>query len=62
MIPAGDLFVMGDHRQVSADSRVFGPIPVSSVIGRGILRYWPLPEFGIIATPSYGIVPAPSVP
>lgn len=59
VVPAGDLFVMGDHRQVSDDSRVFGPIPVSSVIGRGVLRYWPPSEFGIVATPSYENVPAP---
>jgi signal peptidase I len=59
VVPAGDLFVMGDHRQVSDDSRIFGPIPVSSVVGRGVVRYWPLSEFGIIATPSYGNVPAP---
>jgi len=51
--------VMGDHRQVSEDSRVFGPIPISSVIGRGVLRYWPLSAFEIIATPTYGSVPAP---
>jgi signal peptidase I, bacterial type len=59
VVPEGDVFVMGDHRQVSDDSRVFGPIPVSSVIGLGVVRYWPLSEFGIIATPSYGNVPAP---
>ena len=59
VVPEDDLFVMGDHRQVSDDSRIFGPIPVSSVIGRGIVRYWPLAEFGIIATPSYGSPPAP---
>jgi signal peptidase I len=59
VVPAGELFVMGDHRQVSEDSRVFGPIPVSSVIGRGLVRYWPLGELGIIATPSYENVPAP---
>jgi signal peptidase I len=59
VVPQGDLFLMGDHRQVSDDSRVFGPIPVSSVIGRGVVRYWPLSEFGIIATPSYENVPAP---
>jgi signal peptidase I len=58
VVPAGELFVMGDHRQDSADSRAFGPIPVSSVIGRGVLRYWPLSDFGIIEAPSYEDVPA----
>jgi signal peptidase I len=57
VVPAGDLFVMGDHREVSDDSRIFGPIPVSSVIGRVVLRYWPPSAFGPIETPTYS--PAP---
>lgn len=59
VVPEGDLFVMGDHRQVSEDSRVFGPIPVSSVIGRGVVRYWPPSVFGVIANPSSEDAPAP---
>jgi signal peptidase I len=59
-IPAGQLFVMGDHRQMSADSRVFGPINTSDVIGRAFLRYWPISEFGILETPVYpDLAPAP---
>ncbi len=58
VVPAGDMFVMGDHRQKSADSRAFGPIPESSVIGRAFLRYWPISTIGIIGTPSYPGVPA----
>ncbi len=57
-VPAGDLFVMGDHRQASADSRTFGPIPATSVIGRAWLRYWPLAKFGILQTPTYQGVPS----
>ena len=57
VIPPGELFVMGDHRQKSADSRAFGPIPESSIVGRAFLRYWPLSTIGIIQTPSYPGVP-----
>ena len=49
----GELFVMGDHRANSADSRVFGPIGTKDVIGRAWLRYWPFSTFGILPTPTY---------
>jgi signal peptidase I len=52
-IQDGQLFVMGDHRGNSADSRVFGPIEKSDVIGRAWLRYWPFSTFGILQTPSH---------
>ncbi len=58
VVPTGDLFVMGDHRQKSADSRVFGPISISNVIGRAFLRYWPVNTLGILQTPIYPDVPA----
>ena len=56
LVPQGELLVMGDHRQDSADSRLFGPIEVSQVIGRAWLRYWPLDTFGILPTPGYAPV------
>ncbi len=52
-IPEGELFLMGDHRANSADSRAFGAVPVDNVIGRAWLRYWPMDTFGILTTPTY---------
>ena len=53
VVPLNELFVMGDHRENSADSRAFGTVPVSAVIGRAWLRYWPFDTFGILSTPSH---------
>jgi len=41
VVPPGDLWVMGDNRTNSADSRVFGPIGESTVVGRAFVRLWP---------------------
>jgi signal peptidase I len=53
LVPAGELLVMGDNRQNSADSRSFGPIEVSHVIGRAWLRYWPFDTFGVLPKPAH---------
>jgi signal peptidase I len=45
-VPAGDIFVMGDNRTNSADSRVFGSVSTDTVRGRGFWTYWPFSRFG----------------
>lgn len=42
----GEVFLMGDNRDFSLDSRVFGPVPVSDVIGRAFMIIWPPSRIG----------------
>ena len=42
VVPPDTVWVMGDNRGNSADSRIFGPVPQSTVVGRAIARVWPL--------------------
>lgn len=47
-VPEGELWVMGDNRTNSQDSRYFGAIPESSVTGKALFIYWPLPDIGML--------------
>ena len=41
-IGSNEVFVMGDNRQNSRDSRFFGPVPTDLIVGRAFARVWPL--------------------
>ena len=41
-----EYFIMGDNREVSLDSRTFGPVPLNSIIGEVLLRFYPFGQFG----------------
>ena len=44
----GQYYVMGDNRPVSKDSRVFGAVEDEKMIGKAVLRFWPLSRFGLL--------------
>lgn len=60
VVPDGELFLMGDHRENSADSRNFGPIEVAHVVGRAWLRYWPFDKLGFVPVPGHPELASPA--
>ena len=47
-LPEGYAWVMGDNRPNSGDRRIFGPVPIDSIQGRGFFTYWPPKEMGAL--------------
>ena len=47
-VPEGSVWMMGDNRENSADSRYFGAVPTSELIGVAFFRYWPLDRIGAL--------------
>ena len=51
-VPADHLMVLGDNRNASLDSHLWGPLPSTEVIGTAVWRYWPPQRFGPIRIPA----------
>ena len=47
-VQPNELIVMGDNRNESSDSREWGPVPNSNVVGKVFFRYWPFSRFGLV--------------
>ena len=52
VVPEYSLWVMGDNRNNSMDSHIWGFLPFEKVIGKALFRYWPLNRFGPIYFPN----------
>jgi signal peptidase I len=48
MVPAGEYFVLGDHRSSSSDSRTWGFVKREAIYGKAVFVYWPLAKMGVI--------------
>jgi signal peptidase I len=48
LVPEGEYYVLGDHRNTSNDSRTWGTVPQEYVSGKAVFAYWPLERFGVL--------------
>lgn len=55
VVPKGDYFVLGDNRNDSFDSHMWGLLSRNRIIGRAIISYWPPRDFGILNDPAIAV-------
>jgi signal peptidase I len=61
LIAPGNMWVMGDHRMVSQDSRCQGQVPLANVIGKAFVVVWPREHWATLGTPdTFSSIPKPS--
>lgn len=54
-VPSGSYFLMGDNRPSSLDSRVFGPVQRSYIVGKTWIRAWPFTRLSHFSAPEYSL-------
>jgi signal peptidase I len=48
IVPGGEFYVLGDHRNTSNDSRTWGTVARKYITGKAVFAYWPLDRFGVL--------------